>query len=251
MKTARVLCLSALMCASTLIVQPAFGGEKSIKNQAFMVNLTSSISTKDSKAGDIFTAVVLQPAEFQGSVIEGHIQKVEPAQNMQAPKARIAFEFDTLTVDDVTYKIQADLQEVVNSKGVSKVDEEGQVIAKSNTGARVKKSLFGAGLGSAIGGAMGGGMGSLIGAAAGAALTYAVVYDMTASSQNIEFFPGTNFSLVVNSKGVDNKADAAAIHQQEAKAEAAMAAQAAQNSQSAQNATSGTQAEPTPAGQQQ
>ena len=217
----------ALLGAAVAIAQPAFAGEKSIKNQKFVVNLTSPISTKDSKPGDTFTAQVLEPAEYEHGVIEGHIRKVEPAQNMTAPKSRITFDFETLTVGDTTHKLQADLQDVVNSKGVAKVDEEGQVIAKGNA---VKKALFGAGgggIGSIAGGMLGGGVGSMIGGAVGGAAGYVVSLDVTASSQNIEFYPGTHFTLQVTSKGVDKNVDAAAVYKQEAAAEAAMAAKAA------------------------
>jgi len=220
------LLLFAVASGLTLVTNPAFAGDK-IKNQTFVVNLTSPISTKDSKPGDTFTARVIQPAEFDGAVVEGHVRKVEPAQNMEAPKAHINFAFETVTVGDTTYKIQADLQDVVNSKGVAKVDEEGQVVSKGNGAKRAMMGFGGAGIGAMAGGMIGGGMGSLIGGAAGGALGYVVALDMTASSHNIEFNPGTHFTLLVTSKGIDKNADASAIHQQEAANEATMATNAA------------------------
>ena len=226
MRASHWLYCTILACAATQLAQPALAGDKSIKNQMFIINLTSPISTKDSKEGDIFTAQVIEPVEFQGSVVEGHIRKVEPAKNVEAPKSRIDFAFETLTVADITYKIQADLQEVANSKGVAKVDEEGQVIGKGNAGKRAMAGFGGAGLGALAGGMLGGGMGSLIGGAAGGALGYVIALDMTASSHNIEFYPGTHFTLQVTSKGIDKKIDSDEVHRQEAAAEAAMAARA-------------------------
>jgi hypothetical protein len=205
-------------------VRPAMAGEKHINNQKFVVNLTSPISTKDSKPGDTFTAVVIEPAEFQNAIVEGHVRTVEPAKNMEAPKARINFAFETMTVGDVTYKVQADLKEVVNSKGVSKVDEEGQAIGTGNGAKRAMAGLGGAGMGSLLGGMVGGGVGSLIGGAVGGLAGYAVALDLTASSHNIEFYPGTHFTLQVTSKGVDKGVDAAAVRQQEAANEAAATA---------------------------
>lgn len=243
------LFLCAVACAVTLISDPAFAGEK-IKNQTFVINLTSPISTKDSKPGDAITAVVLEPAEFQNAVVEGHVRKVEPAQNMEAPKSRIAFGFETLTVGDTTYKIQADLQEVVNSKGAAKVDEEGQVIGKGNGAKRMMAGMGGAGIGSLAGGMLGGGLGSLAGGMAGGAMGYVIALDMTASSHNIEFYPGTHFTLQVTSKGVEKNADATAIHQQEAAAEAAMAAKAANAAKPAEQTTASNPA-PAPATPQQ
>lgn len=222
MNTKRMYWL-VLICTVALAAHPALAGEKPGKRQQFVVNLTSPISTRDSKPGDTFTAVVLEPAEFQGSVMEGRVRKVQPAENMESPKARISFAFETLTVGDTTYKIQADLTDVVNSKGVAKVDEEGQVVAKGNAGKRAMMGFGGAGIGSFAGGLLGGNVGSIVGSAVGGIAGYAIALDMTASSHQIEFNPGTHFTLSVTSKGVDKDADAAAIHQQETAAESAIA----------------------------
>ena len=212
-----------LMCTAAVAVRPAHASDKVGKDKTFVVNLTSPISTRNSKPGDTFTAIVMEPTDFQGCVVEGHIRKVEPAQNAAAPKAHISFAFETLTVGDTTYKIQADLKDVTNSRGVAKVDEEGQVIGQGTAGKRAAMGLGGAGMGGLIGGALGGSMGSLIGAAAGGLAGYAVALDMTASSHNIEFFPGTHFTLEVSSKGVDKGVDSAAVHQLESANEAAIA----------------------------
>lgn len=216
------LLLVVMTCGALLTTSPAFGGEK-IKHAGLVVNLTSPISTKDSKPGDTFTAVVLQPAEHAGAVIEGHIRKVEPAKNMEAPKSRILFGFETLTEGGTTYKIQAELQDVANSKGMAKVDEEGQVISKGNAGKRALAGLGGGGLGSLAGGMLGGGIGSMAGGLAGGALGYVIALDVTASSHNIEFYPGSHFTIEVTSKGEDKNADPSAIEKLEADNEAIMA----------------------------
>lgn len=240
--------VAAAVCATT-IAPSAFAGDK-IKNETLVVNLTSPISTKTSKAGDTFTAVVLSPAQYQNAVVEGHIRKLEPAQNGTSPKARLLFGFETITLaDNTTLKIQADLQEVTNSKGVAKVDEEGQVVAKGNGAKRAMFGMGGAGLGALAGGMLGGTAGSLIGAAAGGALGYVVSLDMTASSQNIEFFPGTHFTLQVNSQGQAKDVDAGAVRKLEADNEAANAATAQSASAPAPAATPSAQpaSEPAPA----
>ena len=216
------LLLVAMTCVALLTTGPAFG-EKKMKQSTLVVNLTSPISTKDSKPGDTFTAVVLQPAEHAGSVVEGHIRKVEPAKNMEAPKSRILFGFETLTEGDKTYKIEAQLEEVVNSKGTAKVDEEGQVIAKGNAGKRALAGFGGGGLGSLAGGFLGGSIGSMAGGLAGGALGYVIALDLTASSHNIEFYPGSHFTIDVTSKGEDKNADPSAIKKLEAENEAVLA----------------------------
>jgi hypothetical protein len=242
MNKAKWMLGAALLCVALESVQPAAAGEHGFKNQQFVVNLTAPISTKDSKPGDTFTAVVLEPAEFQGAIVEGHVRSVEPAKNMEAPKSKINFAFETMTVGDVTYKIQADLKEVANSKGVAKVDEEGQAIGTGNGGKRAAAGFGGAGLGALAGGMLGGGMGSLIGGAIGGAAGYMVALEMTSSSHNIEFYPGTHFTLQVTSKGVDKGMDAAAVRNQEAANEAAAAQKA--SAPAAQSAASTPAAAP-------
>jgi hypothetical protein len=203
--------------------QAAHAGDKSIKNEKFVLKLTAPISTATSKAGDQFTAIVLEPIEYRDAIVEGHVRKVEPAQNLDSPKSHINFGFETLTVADKTYKIQADLKEVSNSHGVAKVDEEGQAIAQGNGGKRAMAGLGGAGIGSLAGGMLGGGLGSLAGGMMGGALGYVIALDITASSKNIEFYPGSQFTVQVTSKGIDKDVDAAKVHEQEAASEAAMA----------------------------
>lgn len=226
MKRSGIYWLAAI-CLLGLSARSSVAGDKLGKDKTFVVNLTSPISTKDSKPGDTFTAMVIEPAEFQGSVVEGHIRKVEPAQNMEAPKAHISFAFETLTLsDNTTYKIEADLKSVVNSQGKPKVDEEGQVIGKGNGAKRALFGAGGAGLGSFAGGMLGGGIGSLAGGVAGGFAGYAISLDVTASSHNIEFYPGTHFTLQVTSKGVDKKVNADDVRKLEASNEVAMAAHA-------------------------
>jgi cell division septation protein DedD len=223
MKTHRIYWL-VLMCIVARAARPALAGDKVGKDKTLVVNLTSPISTKTSQPSDTFTALVLEPTDLQGSIVEGHVRKVEAAQNGESPKSHIKFAFETLTVGDTTYKIQADLKDVVNSRGVAKVDEEGQVIGQGNAGKRALMGMGGAGIGSLAGGMLGGGLGSLIGGAAGGAAGYIISLDVTASSHNIEFYPGTHFTLEVTSKGVDKSVDAGSVHQLEAVNETAMAA---------------------------
>jgi hypothetical protein len=226
--SAKSMYMLATICLLVLTARAALAGDKVGKNKTLVVNLTSPISTKDSKPGDTFTAVVLEPEEFQGSVVEGHVRKVDPAQNMEAPKAHISFAFETLTLaDNTTYKIQADLKDVMNSQGKPKVDEEGQVIGQGNGAKRALFGAGGAGLGSLAGGMLGGGLGSLAGGFAGGFAGYAISLDVTASSHNIEFYPGTHFTLEVTSKGVDKDVNADDVHKLEASNEAATAAHAA------------------------
>jgi hypothetical protein len=193
------------------------------KNMQFVVKLTAPVSTATSKAGDQFTALVVLPTDYQGAIFEGTIKKVEPARDKRRPHSNIDFAFETLTIGDKTYKVQADITDYANSKGVAKVNEEGVLVAKGNSGAKKKGSLFGAMAGMAAGYALGGMSGLAVGAVAGGALGYGVAAEFGASSVNMEFYPGSQFTLQVTSQGIANGVDSAKVRELEAANEAAMA----------------------------
>ena len=220
MKANRILALATI---STAFLFSRFAlAAKPFKNGPMTVVIDSPISTKLNKAGDSFVARVTAPAEIQGAIVEGHIRNIQAAQNGDAPKSHIVFAFETLTIGDTTYKIQAEIQNWKNSKGVAKVDEEGVLVAQGN---RMKKTMFGlggGGIGSFAGGMIAGPIGELAGGLAGGALGYAVSLDLTTSGKNMEFFPGSQFVVSVTDKGVNKDVNADAMRKQD---QAAIASQ--------------------------
>lgn len=219
------ICLRILSLVMLVLLAAPFSPAQdfSAKNMQFVVKLTAPVSTATSKAGDQFTALVVLPTDYQGAIFEGTIKKVEPARDKRRPHSNIDFKFETLTIGDKTYAVQADITDFANSKGVAKVNEEGVLVAKANTAAKKKGSLFGAMAGMAAGYALGGASGMLIGGAAGGALGFAAAAEFGASSVNMEFFPGSQFTLQVTSQGIANGVDSAKVRELEAANEAAMA----------------------------
>lgn len=198
MRTIRLL--ATLLVPGLLLAQP----EPPIRNQVFEVALLSKISTETSKKDDKFTARVSAPAEYEGAIMEGRITQATKAGRKEP--ATILFAFETLEMTDngpymgAVYKIQADFTEVANSKGVAGVDEEGQVIANKNTN-RGKAAAAGAVGGALLGGLTGGWKGAAAGTAIGAVAGWATAVTMTSKSQNMEFLPGSKFTLNVTQKG--------------------------------------------------
>ena len=213
----------SLLVVVLLAAQFATAQDFNVKNAQFVVKLTAPVSTATSKAGDQFTALVVLPTDYQGSIFEGTIKKVEPARDRRRPHSNIDFKFETITIGDKTYAVQADITDFANSKGVAKVNEEGVLVAKSNTAAKKKGGMFGALGGMAAGYALGGATGMLVGAAAGGALGYGLAAEFGSSSVNMEFYPGSQFTLQVTSQGIANGVDSAKVHALEAANEALMA----------------------------
>ena len=167
----------------------------------FVAKLLSPISTKTSNQGDMFTAIVEEPPPYQGAVLEGTITKLKkPKKGTGKGKAEIAFEFDTLTFNSRSGPVTADLKEVQNSKGAKAVDEEGRVIGKTSNKKRVLASLAGGALGAGIGALAGGVQGAAKGGAIGLAAGLALGLKMTTAGSDLEFMPGSHFTLDVSDR---------------------------------------------------
>lgn len=172
-----------------------------LKDATFVVKLTSPISTRTSSPGDTFAALVESPSEYQGAVFVGRITKLKkPRKGVGKGKAEIAFRFEALTARGNTYPVMADLRDVTNSKGVRSVDEEGQVIGKTSNKKRFGAAAAGAGLGVLIGALAGGAQGAAAGGAAGLAAGIAIGLRMTTTGSQLEFLPGSHFTLDVSDR---------------------------------------------------
>jgi len=133
------------------------------------IRLTSKIDTKTSRVGDNFTAVVINPSDYEGANLVGHISKLNRSGRISG-KTELSIEFDTITLADGRQApFAAELQRVYESENVKQVDEEGNV----ETGSRTKDSQVRGGVGAAagaiLGGIAGGGKGAVLGAIIGGA----------------------------------------------------------------------------------
>jgi hypothetical protein len=169
-------------------------------NQAvFVVKLTSPLSTQSAKPGDSFTASVQQPVAYQGAEMEGRITSLKrPTKGKGKGRAEIQFEFDRLTLNGRRGAIKADVQQVANSSGVNKVDEEGRVIGTTSKKKRVGATLVGAAAGGAIGAVAAGAGGAAVGAGAGAAAGLLIGVKFSTTGSDIRFAPGSTFTLKVS-----------------------------------------------------
>jgi hypothetical protein len=198
----KVICLFAAMLPAIALSQgqQASAG-LNLNKERIVVKLLSPISTKTSKAGDMFTAQVEEPANYAGAIMEGKILKVvAPKRGVGKEKSSLLFEWDTITVNQNTAAVLADLKEVSNSKGVKSVDEEGRAVGATSNKKRIAAAIGGTVLGGVLGGLAGGAKGAAAGSAAGLAAGLAIGLTMTSTSGNIEFLPGSHFTLEVSDR---------------------------------------------------
>lgn len=180
---------------SVLCVLPFSGAQQST---IFVVKLLAPISTKTSNVGDRFTALVEEPAEYNGGVLEGSITKLkQPERGLGKGKPEIAFEFETLTFRGEMKAISANLKDLTNSNGVKGVDEEGRVIGTTSNMKRLLWTALASGAGAAIGSAVGGARGAATGAGLGAAIGLAISVTMTAAGSDVQLNTGSHFTLDV------------------------------------------------------
>lgn len=163
---------------------------------ALTVALNERLSTQQNHKGDPVTARVLQPPQFEGDAVQGHVTESKGGGKLHG-QAVLNFNFDTLTHAGQSVPIASSISSIENSKGQANVDEEGRVIRKSSN---VGKALGGAGLGGLIGGIAGGAKGAAIGAAAGGAAAV-VLIEVAAQGPAVDFAPGSHFGLLVKPRG--------------------------------------------------
>jgi hypothetical protein len=173
-----------------------------LHDTTFVVRLLSPLSTRTAREGDTFTASVEEPSQYQGAAMEGRITRLKrPRKGVGKGKAEVQFRFERLTINGRTATITADLKDVKNSQGLNGVDEEGRAIGVASNKKRILSTLVLGGIGAGIGAAAGGAQGAAVGGAAGAAAGLLIGLKMTTTGSDIEFRPGSVFTLSVSDAG--------------------------------------------------
>lgn len=136
-----------------------------------LIELLNPLSTDVSQRGDRFQARVIEPREYEGSIIEGRITRLQRPGKVKGT-AELQLSFDEIRLpDNRSASLHAEVIEVIasgGSDGVGEVDKEGGVKGKSSTKDDVAKVGATTGVGAILGAIIGGGKGAAIGAAIGA-----------------------------------------------------------------------------------
>ncbi len=164
------------------------------------LRLNSSLSTKTNQRGDRFTATVVQPQEYEGATVTGHIAQLNRSGRVSG-KTELSLAFDSITMrDGRTGTLRGEVTELIASESVKSVDEEGNIESANKTKDTVIRSGGGAALGAIIGAIAGGGKGAAIGAILGAGVGAGSVY--VQGNKDLILDPGTE--MEVRTMGPDN-----------------------------------------------
>lgn len=135
------------------------------------VRLEDTLSSKDSRVGDTFTATVLDPVRFNEATVRGHISSIQKSGKIKG-RTSMNVAFDSIELRDGRKGTLHGYVTRVYGNDAGRADEEGGVESGSRTNQTIKRAGIGAAAGAIIGAIAGGGKGAgiglLIGGAGGA-----------------------------------------------------------------------------------
>ena len=132
------------------------------------VRLNDTLSSKDSRIGDRFTATVIDPSRFDEARLTGHISSIQKSGKIKG-RTSMNLAFDSVELRDGRRGVLHGYVTRVYGEGSGRADEEGGVESSSRTKQTVKRAGIGATVGAIVGGIAGGGKGAAIGLIIGGA----------------------------------------------------------------------------------
>ena len=135
------------------------------------VRLEDTLSSKENRVGDRFTATVIDPARFDEATVTGHISAIQKSGKIKG-RTSMNLAFDSIRLSDGRSGSLHGYVTRVYGDNAGRADDEGGVESGSRTNQTVKRAGIGAAAGAIIGAIAGGGKGAgiglLIGGAGGA-----------------------------------------------------------------------------------
>jgi hypothetical protein len=126
------------------------------------VRIEDTLSSKDSRVGDRFTATVLDPVRFNEATATGHISSIQKSGKIKG-RSSMNLSFDSIRMSDGRSGTMHGYVTRVYGSGSGQADNEGGVESGSRTKQTIKRGAIGAGAGAVLGAIVGGGKGAAIG----------------------------------------------------------------------------------------
>lgn len=134
------------------------------------IRLNDTLSSKESRAGDRFTATAIDPVRFNEATVHGHIRSIVKSGKVKG-RTTMNLSFDSIDMPGPESKqgvMHGYVTRVYGSES-ARTDQEGGVQSESRGNQTLKRSGIGATAGAIIGGIAGGGKGAAIGLILGGA----------------------------------------------------------------------------------
>ncbi|HKS09820.1 MAG TPA: hypothetical protein VJS13_09760 [Pyrinomonadaceae bacterium] len=165
------------------------------RNTILALELITPVSTDASQRGDRIQARVVEPAQYAGYIIDGHIAQVKRPGKVKGT-AQLQLAFDQIrSPDNRTAEFHAELIEISPMGGDNEpnIDSEGGVKGRDSTKDDAAKVGAASGIGAIIGAIAGGGKGAAIGAIIGGGAGTAGV--MTQRGKDIRLDRGQHLKI--------------------------------------------------------
>lgn len=132
------------------------------------VRINETLSSKDSRVGDRFTAIVINPSRFDEAKVEGHISSIRRSGTVQG-RTSMNLAFNAIKLPDGRRQVMHGYVTRVYGSDSGRADNEGGVESSSRGKQAVKRAGIGATVGAIVGGIAGGVKGAAIGLILGGA----------------------------------------------------------------------------------
>lgn len=132
------------------------------------VRINDSLSSKDSRVGDRFTATVIDPSRFDEARLNGHVSSIQKSGKIKG-RTSMNLAFDSVELRDGRRAVLHGYVTRIYGDDSGKADNEGGIESGSRTKQTVKRAGIGATVGAIVGGIAGGGKGAAIGLIVGGA----------------------------------------------------------------------------------
>ena len=132
------------------------------------IRIDDTLSSKENRVGDRFTATVIDPSRFDEARVHGHISSIQKSGKVKG-RTSMNLAFDSVELRDGRRGVLHGYVTRVYGDDAGKADNEGGIQSGSRGNQTVKRTGIGAGVGAIIGGIAGGGKGAAIGLIVGGA----------------------------------------------------------------------------------
>ena len=132
------------------------------------VRINDTLSSKESRVGDRFTATVVDPSRFDEARVYGHVSSIQKSGKIKG-RTSMNLAFDSVELRDGRRGVLHGYVTRVYGDDSGKADNEGGIESGSRTKQTVKRAGIGATVGAIVGGIAGGGKGAAIGLIVGGA----------------------------------------------------------------------------------
>jgi hypothetical protein len=132
------------------------------------IRINDTLSSKQSRIGDRFTATVIDPSRFDEARLNGHVSSIQKSGKVKG-RTSMNLAFDSVELRDGRRGVLHGYVTRVYGEGSGRADNEGGVESGSRGNQTVKRAGIGATVGAIVGGIAGGGKGAAIGLIVGGA----------------------------------------------------------------------------------